>query len=235
MADNEKNIFAGYSQFLDASGEHFTYAALSTYRNSAGELSEKEKEFFERHLKACVSCSARLREIAEVEGEVATEQPKNILNFSPSLFRYAIAAILIIAIGIAVVVMQNPQQEQITTQQLPAEQNIAEAPLNPERFVPNQVLENFVERNVRSSSGITLTVPKTGDTLAFPYTFKWEGNDAAKSIMITVVDNKNFEVWKETSSLSELTSVKKLEPGLYYIKLQTDDKLVQMGKFVVVK
>ncbi len=44
MADNEKNLLTIYSQFLDASGEHLTYAALSTYRNSARELSQKEKD-----------------------------------------------------------------------------------------------------------------------------------------------------------------------------------------------
>lgn len=236
MADNGMNIFAGYSQFLDTSGEHLTYAALSTYRNSVEELSQKERSFFEKHLGSCPACSAKLKEIAEVEGEVSVWQPKNILNFSPNLFRYAIAAILVVAVGIAVVIVtQNPQQEQITSRQIPSEQNIADVQLDPEKFVPNQVLENFIERTVRSSSGITLIAPDAGDTVSFPFTFKWKGNDAGKNVAVTVVDNKNGEVWKETSSTSELTSEKKFEPGLYYVKVQSDGKLVQVGKFVVVR
>ncbi|MBI2428247.1 MAG: hypothetical protein HYV29_05525, partial [Ignavibacteriales bacterium] len=192
--------------------------------------------FFKNHLDSCPACAARLQEIAEIEGEVVAARPSNIFSMSPNLFRYAIAAILVIAVGVAVVVvMQNQQQEQITSQQCPSEQNIAEVSLDPERFVPNQVLENFVERTVRSSSGITLIAPTTGDTVAFPFAFKWKGNDLGKNVVVTVVDNTNSDVWSETSSSSELTSEKKLAPGLYYIKLSTDQKLVQVGKFVVVK
>lgn len=236
MADNEKNLLTIYSQFLDASGEHLTFAALSMYRNSSRELSQKEKDFFKNHLNSCVACSARLHEIAEVEGEIVGERVTNIFSMSPNLFRYAVAAILVIAVGIAVVVvMQNTHQEQVTSQQIPSEQYITEAPLDPERFIPNQILENFVERTVRSSSGIMLIAPNTGDTVAFPFTFKWKGNNVGENIVVTLVDNKNSEVWNETSSLSELTSEKKIEPGLYYIKLQSGEKLVHVGKFVVVK
>ncbi|MEW5799790.1 MAG: hypothetical protein AB1728_12375 [Bacteroidota bacterium] len=236
MADNEKNLLTIYSQFLDASGEHLTFAALSMYRNSSRELSQKEKNFFKNHLDSCAACSARLQEIAEVEGEIVAERVTNIFSISPNLFRYGIAAILVIAVGIAVVVvMQNTQQEQITLQQIPSEQRIAEAPSDPERFIPNQILENFIERTVRSSSGIMLIAPNIGDTIVFPFTFKWKGNNAGKNIAVTVVDNKNSEVWKETSSSSELISEKKLAPGLYYIKLQLGEKLVYVGKFVVVR
>ncbi len=236
MADNEKNLLTIYSQFLDASGEHLTYAALSTYRNSARELSQKEKDFFKNHLDSCTSCSARLQEIAEVEGEILVEQPKNILNFYPNLFRYAIAAILVIAVGITiVVVIQNPQQEQITSQQILPQQPLAEVTLDPAKFVPNQMLENFIGRNVRSSSEVKFLSPSAGDTLSSPFTIRWTANKLRYKYTLVIVDNNNAEQTRQTTSLTKLVISKKLSSGLFYLKLEADGKLAQVSKFIVIR
>lgn len=235
MADNEKSLLAGYSQFLDTSGEHLTYAALSTYRNFTGELSQKEKAFFQRHLEACPACFARLHEIAAVEEAAAPVQIATIFPMAPSLFRYAIAAVLLITIGItAVYILQGPRQDTFSSEQITPDQPLAEVIPDPARFVPNRTLENFIGRNVRSALTIALVTPAIGDTVVMPVSIGWKGN-AGNEVAVTLVDNKNVEVWKGSSVLSEVTCDKKLEPGLYYLKLQSAGSLVQVGKFVVAK
>ena len=235
MTTNEILFLKGYSQFLDDSGEHFTYAALSTYRNFAGELSEKEKHYFSAHLTSCQKCSARLLEIEDIEGPVVENYQKSILKISPQIFRYAMAAILIIALGITVILInQNVQQDTIAVEDVHSRQ-FAVVTSDSSKFIPNQVLENFIERTVRSTSTVTLLAPDIGDTLTIPFIFKWKGNNEENTFVLLIVDNNNMEVWKQETVSSEVTLSQQFTPGLYYLKLGLNQKLMQVGKFVVIR
>jgi len=235
MKKDDTNFLVGYSQFLDDSGEHLTYAALSIYRNFSEELSQKERNFLKNHLDACPVCSVRLQEVENVEGIETEKQRKTILSISSNVFRYAIAATLIVAVGSAIVfVIQDFQQEKITSRDALFEKPLAIIKTDPSKFIPNQVLENFVERTVRSSLGVSLIAPELGDTITTPFTFKWDGQKEKKFIL-TIVDNKNVQKWKTTISSTEFTLETRLEPGLYYVKLESDEKLVRVGTFVVIR
>lgn len=236
MSNNEINFLNEYSRFLDSSGKHLSYAACSLFLNFSEELSKKERAFLQTHLESCSACSKLLQEVREIEGEVPSKKSARIFDIQSSALRYAAAAVVVVGIGLTIFfALQKQNNNEMVTQQIESPPLIAEIVQDPAHFIPNQTLENFVERTVRSSSDISLIAPDTGDTVAFPFTFRWKGNDAGKKVVVTVVDNKNSDMWSEISSSSELTSEKKLEPGLYYIKLQSNDKLLQVGKFVVVR
>jgi hypothetical protein len=228
MANNE-NFLSEYSRYLDSTGHHFTYAGLSAFRNSPGELSEKERLFFKNHLDSCSFCSARLVEVAEVEGDVPKVQPSMLRWMTVPAFRYSLAAILVVALGItAAYYLTRP----VDKRPMPG-QSIAAVPPNPGRFIANSALENLVGRTVRSASETRFLSPRSGDTLAAPFTFRWEGGKKRQDFTLTVVDNRNVEAWKGTTETGRLIVEKRLEPGLYYSKLEADGVLAQVGKFFV--
>jgi hypothetical protein len=235
MKKDDKNFLPGYSQFLDDSGEHLTYSALSMYRNFSEELSKKERIFFKRHLESCPDCSTRLQEIADIEGHETEKQKKTTLIISPGVFRYAIAAMLIVAVGFTIIfIIQDFQREKIVSKDVSFEKSLAAIETDPSKFIPNQVLENFIKRAVRSSSGVSLTAPALGDTITTPFTFKWDGQKNG-NFTLTIVDNKNVEKCRKTISSTEFILENRLEPGLYYVKLEADEKLVRIGMFVVIR
>ncbi len=233
MTHDESNILTDHSKFLDDSKEHLTYASLSVYRNLSDVLSRKEKIFFSNHLAVCPDCSMRLQEVEDVELREIKKNYGRIFGFSPNIFRYAIAALLIVSVGIAVLIKtQNVQQENTVPQKIVEEKQIAETIIDPEKFVPNQVLENFVERTVRSGQNISILTPAVGDTLSFPYTIRWQG--PKENYTVTIVNNNNVEIWKRAISSSEIVVNNKLDAGLYYLKLEVNEKLALVGKFVVI-
>ncbi|MGB2868657.1 MAG: hypothetical protein WBD36_09410 [Bacteroidota bacterium] len=221
-----------YSRFLDSEGRHLTYTALSTYRNSAAQLSEKELEFLTKHLHLCKECRVRLEEIEEVEGEVEDEvEVKDQVKgkqLSP-LIRYAIAAVIVVGVGIAVIsLLRSPQQNK---QQ---EKSIAFEATSPERFTPNDALENFVSRTTRSANSISIVAPGIGDTLVAPFTFRWEDSRQQRTYTLTVVDNKNNELWSWEGTSKQTSIERTLTPGLYYAKLGANGELSAVTRFVVV-
>jgi hypothetical protein len=234
MTNDKSNFVSSYSQFLDNSGEHLTYAALSAYRNFSEELSEKEKLFFKKHLDLCFDCSARLKEVSNIEGDVIEAKSKVIGSIPSGLFRYAAAAIILCSVGFgAYFVFQNIQQKHNTTHTVVSEQQIAATTPDPEKFIPNQILENFIERTVRSAQSGSLLAPRIGDTITIPYMIKWDG--PKNQYMLHVVNNNNIDVWKKTVSSNEIVLDHKLGVGLYYLKLEIGEKLTSVGKFVIVR
>lgn len=230
MEDQNNTLLADYSRFLDSTGRHLTYAALSVYRNPAGELSGKEKKFFKNHLESCPLCSERLQEVADVEGEPLAVQTG--WTHSP-VFRYALAATVVLAIGVSTLLyLQNRTQEQ---QSLASVQHGGGSTEDAARFAPNPLLESFIERTVRSASAATLQFPANGDTLTVPFTFRWSGQQGKHEYSIAVVDNGNNDVWKGGTTTAEMQFNQAVSSGLFYVKLEEDGKLVQVAKFLVLE
>ncbi len=235
MKNDTTEFLSEYSRFLDSKGLHLTYAALSIYRNFDDELSAKEKQFLKGHLEVCLSCSERLQEVEETEeDQLNGTRFYNLL--SPALFRYAIAALFVLAIvAVFSFYLTNQPKEEEANRSLPQNESYIAQTNNPERFVPNRMLENFVERNVRSPGRTRLISPKIGDTLTSPYNFRWEDRKKGGQFTLIILDNKNLEIWKDKTNSTGITVEKHLEPGLYYAKLESDGVLVQVGKFVVIR
>lgn len=230
MEENNE-LLGTYSRFLDSSGIHLTYSALSLYRNSRNELSDKERVFFTKHLTECTECSAKLGEVVEVEsadsGRASADQTGGSAGF-----RYAMAAILMVAIGVTVLLtmLDPPLHEESGT----GDGLTGAEVIDPKRLVPNSILENFVDRTVRSAASLNLIVPGIGDTLEVPFTVRWQGS-AENEVTIILVNNANSEIWRGSTRGSEIATSGEFEPGLYYLKIEVDGTLVRVGKFFVLQ
>ena len=96
-------------------------------------------------------------------------------------------------------------------------------------FRDNSYLENIITKN--KDNGIIIT-PEIGDTLRKQIYFKWAPLET-KTYTISVVDNKNKEIWSKELFDTRVTLFEKLDSGLYYWKILTDGKLQAVGKFFV--
>lgn len=232
--NNDKHFLSEYSKYLDSSGKHLTYAALSTYTNFAEELSQKEKSFLKGHLDSCQSCSSRLREVEEVENEKVHPLPRARRWIGSPVFRYSIAAALVLALGTVVTmdVLRNRHQEQLASQVPSPAQPLAIQALDPERFIANPVLDGFIERTVRSASTTRFRIPHAGDTVNLPIHLEWDATKGPYSL--TIVDNKNREVL--TMGITETRAVVDTRPvpGLYYAKLEVGGNLNSVTKFYII-
>ncbi|MEJ2615243.1 MAG: zf-HC2 domain-containing protein [Ignavibacteriaceae bacterium] len=113
---------------------------------------------------------------------------------------------------------------------------IAENQINKEGFKTNPVLDNFINRNVRSEEkDITIITPQINDTLSVPFIFQWKSKLQPALYRIVVVNNKNKTVWVKTSNGDRLSFNGKLENGLYYWKIFSNDQLKAVSKFYIRK
>ena len=236
MKSDESKFLADYTRFLESSGPHLTYTALSTYRNFSDELSDKEKQFLKRHIDSCSLCSARLREVEQVEGNVSRRGFASVLRMTPLVGRYAAAATFLIAFGIgsALYFWDRNHLDQ-TRQSSSGERSLASQTLPPENFVPNEMLENFVGRTMRSGADVKFLSPSVGDTVAVPISFRWNSQKGGRSYTLRIMDNKNGQVWMGSTSLGSIDFKTQIEPGLYYAKLEADGVLACVGRFIVAR
>ena len=113
---------------------------------------------------------------------------------------------------------------------------IAENQINEEDFKVNPVLENFINRNVRSEEKeINIISPHLNDTLRVPFDFQWKSKLQPGQKEIVIVDNKNKTVWVKTTNGESLTFNGKLKSGLYYWKIFFNDQLKAVSKFYIRK
>ena len=113
---------------------------------------------------------------------------------------------------------------------------IAENQINEEDFKVNPVLENFINRNVRSEEKeITIITPHINDTLSVPFVFQWKSKLQPALYRIIIVNNKNKTVWVKTSNGERLSFNGKLESGLYYWEILSNDQLKAVSKFYIRK
>ncbi len=106
---------------------------------------------------------------------------------------------------------------------------------NLKSFAVNDVLESFVNRNIRSETEFEIVQPNIDDTIKFPYTFKWNQKSFSGSNKLIIVDNQNNPLYQAEIGGKEITIDQKLSTGLYYWKLESNGKLAAVGKFFVVK
>jgi hypothetical protein len=232
IVDNDQHFLNEYSRYLDSSGSHLTYAALSTYLNFGDELSLKEKSFLKSHLDSCSSCSLRLREVQEVEHEKVQQFPPGIRWTASPMFRYAIAAMIVLVLGavVSLFVFRDAPQEQLASQSPSPDQPLTV--LGPERFASNPVLDGFIDRAVRSASAAAFLVPSAGDTVNPPINFVWERSKGPFSL--TILDNKGQQVRSVNSTEAHAIVDTQLVPGLYYAKLEAGGNLAAVTKFYII-
>lgn len=101
-----------------------------------------------------------------------------------------------------------------------------------ENYTPNEVLENFVNRQYRAGAA-EIIMPNNADTLSSPIRFKWKEMEGIHSFIVIVVDNKNEEMWRGSTESYELTCKQNFSAGLYYWMLKTDGDILSVRKFFV--
>jgi len=165
----------------------------------------------------------------QIFGDVAEQKGISVY------WKYSIAAIILIAL-LTVITIWTRQTDQ-PEQALESERGHPSPPppfadaLDPERFTTNTVLEGFIDRTVRSEVHGRILSPVNGDTLSVPFLIQCEG-DAGKYTLV-LVDNRNSPVWQLVTSVRTATVADSIIPGLYYLKLQVDGKLLQVMKIAV--
>ena len=115
-----------------------------------------------------------------------------------------------------------------TRQDVDAEKNL-------KSFAVNELLENFVHRNVRSETDIEIVQPEIEDTIKFPFTFKWNQKSFSGTNRLIIVNNENKPLYQAEIGGKEITIDQKLASGLYYWKIESNGKLAAIGKFFIMK
>ncbi len=99
-------------------------------------------------------------------------------------------------------------------------------------FEPSATYEEMLASNLRSAA-TTILSPKigqkiTGNTIQF----RWKTSEAGP-FLLKILNNRGRELLSLSTEQNSLTLKRKLPPGLYYWKLETEEELMAVGKFLV--
>jgi len=98
-------------------------------------------------------------------------------------------------------------------------------------FEPLPYLEEMIDDVTRSQS-ITVTSPRNNDTLTTPIKFNWKLSEGQASAL-KILDNKGHEINSAHLTDNQFILLEKIESGLYYWKLESEEELLYLGKFFV--
>lgn len=85
---------------------------------------------------------------------------------------------------------------------------------------------------VTRSHAIDVLSPKIGDKMIDSIMFQWEMS-TGEVVHLKILNNRGEEIVHYLPEQNRFIFKEKLEPGLYYWKLETEDELVYVGKFLV--
>lgn len=244
-----EDLLKHYSKLLDDSHHHLSNETLATYNNLRGLLSEKELNFIQTHLISCKKCSELFALIQKEDAEFDSIHLKTAKVSWQKSFRYAAVAVLVIAIGvwylfyfttndIEQVAEDRKEVIEDSTNLIHPDENAAVQEnqikqegkrYSPNDFAVSQVLENFINRNVRGEPAVKISAPQPGDTIILPSRFEWESS--AEEFELAVMNNKNQTVFNVKLSDKSYWLEREFKPGLYYWKILVDGKLEAVGKF----
>ncbi len=199
-----------------------------------------------------------LRDITKVNIDFIIKHVKRSVSLKNKVYKYWYTYTVIIALVVYLLIFQpnknNPVQpakeiipkpniiiDTPVVKKVPkidtviSKKEIAEQPKSPlqtklaPEFKNNSKLEGLV--NKFKDNGIIIN-PAIGDTLKKQIYFKWAPLET-ETYDMTIVDNKNNEIWSKELFDARVTLLQKLDPGLYYWKLTVKGKLQTVGKFYV--
>lgn len=210
-----------------------------------------------QHVEQCDECKMQVMQVAEIMKEEVIDKSVKHPYFdgeketsSPFSIIYRIAAVVIIAAfaGTMYYVLTDKSADEetgITEQQvpnnIPVDSITAEKKQSPPKppsnlfaanFEPSPNLEDLVQNEFRSSM-IEIVSPKNGTVVPQPVILQWK--NSGQKITVRVVNNKEVTIASVTMHGDRYTVKKKISPGLYYWKLETDSELLFVGKFLVKK
>lgn len=119
---------------------------------------------------------------------------------------------------------------------VPSEEEGAPLPQNADirdNFSLNEFLETAINKDNRSNSQIEIISPSTGATVKMPVRFEWMSARKNLTIRFSILTNQNSPVYESLINGNQLTIDTKLDPGLYYWKLEYSDTNETVGKFFI--
>lgn len=101
-------------------------------------------------------------------------------------------------------------------------------------FEPSETLDGLLNDATRSEM-LNVKTPANGTTFApaQPILFSWSGATAGEPLQIVIVNNQNKEQYRLDAGIEGLTFAKKLNPGIYYWKLENETDLLYVGMFFI--
>lgn len=200
-----------------------------------GKLSEKEREAFDEHCFNCEQCFRALmfyEETAELirrEGKTVFSdyliksdgnKKYNFKDFFDQIFRFLTIKpwrTAIAGAGLAVVVLIFILIKPVS---------------EPSRkFETLPYLEGMLS-DVSRSESITVLSPEMGGVVKEKPLFRWEGRKDER-VYVIILDNFGNELFRFKTDKNQFTLSEKLDPGLYYWKLESEEDLLFLGKFLV--
>lgn len=91
-------------------------------------------------------------------------------------------------------------------------------------------MEDLVQTQFRSIS-VEVLAPEINEVVQQPIMFKWE--DVGEPLTLKILSNKERTLLSVPAVTTTYTAQRKFAPGLYYWKLETEDELIYVGKFLV--
>ena len=100
-------------------------------------------------------------------------------------------------------------------------------------FETQPYLEEMISDVIRSES-ITILSPVIGEVLEKDIVFRWKGMNE-KKLYLVILNNKAQEIYTHELEKSPYKLRRKLNPGLYYWKIESEEEMLYLGKFTIPK
>lgn len=215
----------------------------------AGELSDSDKLAFEEHYFECGECFAELKVAADAvqiirqEGPEAFTVPASAASKHVTTVRGFLAGLietiqrrpaLAVAVVLLLIIAVSPFiYFQLTHSPSGSESYAA-------NFEPSSVLESFMLQTLKSDQFVLEAQPANDETFKKPeIEFRWTLQDEyaenAGPLELRILNNKQKQMYSFKVSENRLAFAKKLEPGLYYWALLSEDEMIYLGRFFLRK
>jgi hypothetical protein len=200
------------------------------------------------HVEQCDECKQQIMQIVDQMKDLPVNAAEphpyfdSVQTSSVRWYRAAAIIILFLAGGTILYLSQNHRgaeqpgyaQEQ-TVPETTSIPPIAPPHENPpqqfaDNFIPSPNLDNVITSEFRSSSFKVLS-PGIGETVKSPVMFRW--NSIGRPVTLKILSNTETTILTSTVNDSIFITSKKIVPGVYYWKLEENDELLYLGKFVI--
>lgn len=203
-----------------------------------GRLTDEEREAFDAHCFECDRCFNELQFYEEVIGRIREDAPVLFSDYLDQRGKSGPSGILKILERLADVLMIHKARWMAAVGTLSLAvlcllvfQHKQPVSHPVDHFKPLPYLEEIITDVYRSDS-IRLISPAIGAVCDHEITFQWEGT-AGETVSLIILNNLGEEQYRETTSDQQWVCNKNLSPGLYYWKLETEDELLKVGKFLI--
>lgn len=197
------------------------------------------------HLEDCEICKKEALELFDIEKIIELEEKAE--KSSLYSFRYAIAATILLAlIGVFYLFTEFKQTDDKPSQNTINTNNNSEEIIQDDKVVGDIVsnnkgenvefktspfYENLLNQNLRAST-ISNVFPKNGASVKKGDFLSWQ-SQTEKEWIVKIYNYKEFKVAEYHSNENRVKLSKPLSPGIYYWRLEDENELLYLGKFVV--